>query len=96
MSLEVIIGLAAVSRGWVGYLNLLFSGFGVTLPIWLYELGKLKMNILASSIVILISIVICFGIKNSAIINNIILGLTLIVIIFVIGGGFYFADIDNW
>ena len=92
----MIIGIAAVSRGWTGYLVLMFKGLGVTVPTWTYKLSSHEFNLLSVFVIVAISCIVCLGIKNSAMINNIVISLTILIILFVSGSGFYFADSENW
>lgn len=56
----------------------------------------IDISILSGVIVILITFIAIFGVKQSALVNNIISFLAVFVIVGVIFGGIPFVKIENW
>eukprot|EP01113_Clastostelium_recurvatum_P031218 TRINITY_DN3877_c0_g1_i4.p1 TRINITY_DN3877_c0_g1~~TRINITY_DN3877_c0_g1_i4.p1 ORF type:complete len:616 (-),score=79.31 TRINITY_DN3877_c0_g1_i4:118-1932(-) len=93
-----IFSASAVARGWSGYVQMLALGAHVDIPKWLsgYDIGFLEFDLLAALLIILISVVAIFGMRASAWLNNIVTGLSIIVIFGVIFGGIPFIESKNW
>lgn len=101
MILEYIIGMSALGRACSEYMNSLSGGF-----IYKHFLDKLSWldspalakfpDFLALIILILVSIIIGLGVKHSSMFNNTVTAINVIVIIFALCAGSYYADIRNW
>lgn len=58
--------------------------------------GSLQCDFIAPSIIAILTVLLCFGVKGSARFNNVMVVVTLVIILFVICAGFAFADLGNW
>jgi basic amino acid/polyamine antiporter, APA family len=99
LALEFIIGASAVSVGFAGYLNsLLDQVFGVTLPDAISappgEGGT--VNVFAVAVVVLVGALLVRGVRLTARANVALVGLTVAVLVVVIGVGATQIDADNW
>jgi basic amino acid/polyamine antiporter, APA family len=107
--LEYAVGAATVANGWSGYFQSVIGSLGLKLPDALsgpvvnYDpnLGKVVatgsvINLPALAIVIIITIVLVIGIKESARFNAVMVGVKLAAVLFVIGVGVFFINSANW
>lgn len=107
--LEYAVGAATVANGWSGYFQSVLSSLGLKLPEALsgpvinYDpnLGKViatgsLINLPALAIVIIITIVLVIGIKESARFNAVMVGVKVAAVLFVIGVGAFFVNTANW
>jgi APA family basic amino acid/polyamine antiporter len=98
--LEYAVGAAAVAVGWSDYLRVMLEGLGIHLPIALSRAAGSAPGALidlpALIIVLLVTTVLYIGIRESARINSIIVGIKLIVIMMVIVVGAFFIKPANW
>lgn len=107
--LEYAVGAATVANGWSGYFQSVLGSLGLKLPPALsgpvvnYDpnLGKVistgnLINLPAVAIVIIITIVLVIGIKESARFNAVMVGVKLAAVLFVIGVGAFFINTANW
>ncbi|HWT94301.1 MAG TPA: amino acid permease [Solirubrobacteraceae bacterium] len=97
--LEFTIGAAAVGVSFAGYLNsLLDQVFGVTLPdaITSPPGDGGTVNLFAVAIVLLVGAVLIRGIQITARFNKYLVGLTIVVLLVVIGVGITEVDTSNW
>jgi APA family basic amino acid/polyamine antiporter len=107
--LEYAVGAATVANGWSGYFQSVIGALGLKLPQTLNgpvvnyepELGKVVatgslINLPALVIVIIITIVLVIGIKESARFNAVMVGVKLAAVLFVIGVGTFFINSANW
>lgn len=105
--LEYLFACSSVSVGWSGYMISLCEGWGIHLPGhliqstfdhtdegWIFT-GSL-FNFPAVFIVILISCLLMGGIKQSALINNIVVVIKVGVILLFIGFGLSYINLENW
>lgn len=96
--LEYTVAATCVSISWSQYLNVFLQGFGVTLPeAWTtnpFDGGI--MNLPAFIIVIIMSIILMRGTKESSWVNNIIVFLKVCVILVFIVLGWQFINTDNY
>lgn len=105
--LEYLFACSSVSVGWSGYMLSLLDGWGIYLPSqitqstfdhtadgWVWT-GNI-INFPAVFIVILVSVFLIGGIKESALVNNIIVVIKVGVILLFIGFGLSFINMDNW
>jgi basic amino acid/polyamine antiporter, APA family len=97
--LEFTIGAAAVSVGFAGYLNsLLDQVFGVTLPdsIAAPPGDGGTVNIFAIGVVLLVGLLLVRGVRLTAKANTYLVGLTVLVLLVVIGVGATQIESGNW
>lgn len=93
-----IIAGAAIANGWSSYFKSLLEGFGIIIP---KEYTTLPSeggygNVLAMTVVLLITIVLFKGTKSSKFVNNFMVAIKILVILlFVLVGIFYIAP-TNW
>lgn len=106
--LEYLFACSSVAVGWSGYMVSLCNGWGITLPEHLTKAtfdhlptgewvatGSI-INFPAVFIIALISTLLLGGIKQSALINNIIVVIKVGVILLFIGFGLSYIDTGNW
>jgi APA family basic amino acid/polyamine antiporter len=98
--LEYGVACVAVAIGWSGYFNNLLKLAGLDLPYWATHPpggsdGGIA-NIPAAIIVLLVTIILVVGIKESARATGIVVVIKLAVILFFIGIGSTSVDPDNW
>ena len=106
--LEYAIGGAAVAVGWSGYFTSLLKSLGVALPPRLTAAtgqavtladgttAPALINLPAAAIVILITVLLVGGTRESARLNNIMVGVKLTVVLAFIGLGAFYVNTDNW
>ncbi|MEB3245976.1 MAG: amino acid permease [Vampirovibrionales bacterium] len=96
--LEYTVGSAAVARGWAGYLEKVLHGFNLVPPAWLTKLPILGIdcNPMAALIVILVTTLLCIGVKESARLNAVMVAIKLFVVLFVIILGAQMINPGNW
>lgn len=106
--LEYLFACSSVAVGWSGYMLSLLEGWGIYLPYqiitptfdhlpdgsWVWT-GSI-INFPAVFIVILVSSFLMGGIKQSAVINNVIVVIKISVILLFIGFGISYIDLSNW
>ena len=105
--LEYLFACSSVSVGWSGYMLSLLDGWGMHLPMqiaqpafdhtaagWVWT-GSF-LNFPAVFIVVIISVFLIGGIKESAFVNNIIVIIKVGVILLFIGFGISYINLDNW
>jgi APA family basic amino acid/polyamine antiporter len=98
--LEVVVGASAVSVSWGKYFNTILHYIGIQLPAAITG-GKpilfgLPINLLATLVAILLTIVVTIGIRESARFNLIVTSMKLSVVIFFIIFGIFFIKFANW
>jgi APA family basic amino acid/polyamine antiporter len=91
--LELALGAATVAVGWSEYLAIVLKEAGVTIPSWLY--GD-KHNLLAAGIVLLLTVLICFGAKVTSRVNLVIVAIKIAVVLFVIIAGLFYIKSSNY
>ena len=107
--LEYGIAAATVSAGWAGYFGRMMHGFGVDLPAqWShapYDVDASGSHIVATGavlnlpamvIVALMAWALIAGITQSKVVNNLIVGLKMLIVMTVIGFGAFFIHPENW
>src|SRR6476619_2898190 len=71
--LELALGAATVAVGWSAYFVDVMDRAGITVPTWAYHVGPeasgIQHNLIAAAIVLILTVVICLGIKISAEVN---------------------------
>jgi len=98
--LEYVIGTASVARGYSGYLDSLMNNtmqnyYKSLMPISVPFLAEYP-DLTASSITLLLTILLSIGVKESSRFNNVFTLLNLCVVIFVVVAGLSAANTDNW
>lgn len=99
--LEYVIGCASLGRSWSDYfdstLNDTIRNFALS------YLGEIRLNgfasypdVFAFTLVLLMTLILTLGVKNSSRLNTVFTGINLFVILFIICVGFYFAKFENW
>lgn len=106
--LEYAIGGAAVAVGWSGYFTSLLHALGVSLPPRLTAAtgqavtladgttAAAVVNLPAAAIVLLITVLLVGGTKESARLNNIMVAVKLTVVLAFIGLGAFYVSTANW
>ena len=99
--LEYVIGSAVIARAFSAYLNNLSGGivFNATHAAFghidLHGLSK-ELDFLSFGVIIIFSILLSTGVKNSSILNNILTVINIAIAIFVVIVGAFFAKGENW
>ena len=105
--LEYLFGASTVAVGWSGYLNSLLHDFGLSLPAAFaqapltyhhatgWQATGAFMNLPAMIIVLLCTALLVIGIKESALVNNIIVIVKITVILLFIGFGIFYIKADH-
>lgn len=100
--LEYAVASGAVAIGWSGYfVNLLQMWFGINLPAFLTTIHSPQhpeglINLPAAIIVLLVTALLVWGIKQSATVNSVIVVIKVSIAIFFIGVGIFFIKFANW
>ncbi|MDR2423579.1 MAG: amino acid permease [Prevotellaceae bacterium] len=105
--LEYLFACSTVAVGWSGYMVSLINGWGIEIPNHLTEATLIYssegwnfsgsiINFPAVFIVALVTVFLIGGIRQSAIINNIIVVIKVAVILLFIGFGLSYINVDNW
>lgn len=96
--LEYFISVPAVSTGWSSYANDMLATMNIPLPDYLLN-GPLNggvFNLLAFSIILLLTLLLMIGVKSSARVNNIMVALKLCVILLFIAVASTEVRTENW
>ncbi|EFA80265.1 putative cationic amino acid transporter [Heterostelium album PN500] len=99
LTLEYAISASAVARGWSGYFSNFFTVFNTTTPEFVLGYGVdsvFNIQPLAPVIIIICTVILAFGVKDSARFNMAITSLNMITIFFFIIFGSFFIDTSNW
>jgi APA family basic amino acid/polyamine antiporter len=91
--LELTPGASTVAVGWSSYFADVMKSAGVTIPAWAYGGGH---NIIAAAIVLILTPVICLGIKISAQVNWLIVAVKIGIVLFVIVAGCFYTKASNY
>jgi APA family basic amino acid/polyamine antiporter len=98
--LEYGVACVAVAIGWSGYFNNLLKLAGLELPYWAtHPPGGAEggiANIPAAIIVLLVTVILVIGIKESARATGLIVCLKLVVILFFVAIGAPAVQVENW
>ena len=97
--LEYGVACVAVAIGWSGYFNNIFKLCGIELPYWATHAPGTEggiANLPAAIIVLLVTIILVIGVKESARATGVIVLIKLAVIIFFIAVGAGAVDKANW
>ncbi|KYQ88673.1 putative cationic amino acid transporter [Tieghemostelium lacteum] len=99
LTLEYAISASAVARGWAGYFETVFSVFNKTAPEWItgYSINSvINFAPIAPAIIIVCTIVLIFGVKDSSRFNLAITCVNIVTILFFIILGAIHVDYKNW
>ena len=98
--LEYAVGSMTVAVGWSGYFQRILAGFGVHLPGWMCAApGAMEgavVNLPAAIIVLLITVLLVIGVRESARFNAAMVAIKLAAVVFFIFAGFTFVKPENW
>ncbi len=91
--LELALGASTVAVGWSTYFADVMNEFGITIPGWAYGEGH---NFLAAGIVLILTAVICLGIKVSSQVNFVMVVIKVGIVLFVIIAGLFYIKTANY
>ena len=95
--LEYAVGAMTVAIGWSGYMQRLLLGVGIELPTALAAAPPIGVvNLLAVLIVLVISVLLVVGTRESARANAVMVGVKLIAVLVFIGAGATYVRPENW
>jgi APA family basic amino acid/polyamine antiporter len=107
--LEYLFGAATVAVGWSGYFGAFLHRLGIDLPAGFmsaplavegtHNLTRVPggvMNVPAVALIVLMTILLVIGIKESARFNNVIVYIKIAIVVLVIGFGFLHVNKANW
>ncbi len=97
--LEYAVTISAVAIGWSGYIVSLLNAAGIYLPAALINAPGVDggmINLPAIIIILLISILLIRGVKESAAINNIMVGIKIVVVLLFLALGVFHVRPSNW
>ena len=96
--LELALGASTVAVGWSQYFADVMKTIGVTIPERIYSESPslTSPNLVAAVIVLLLTAVICLGIKVSARVNTVIVAIKLAIVLFVIVAGLFYVRAANY
>ncbi|MDW3683999.1 amino acid permease [Cupriavidus sp. CV2] len=100
--LEYGLATSAVSVGWSGYFQSLMAGFGLHLPAMLTAAPgavpgvQTLFNLPAAVIMLLITWVVSYGVRESARLNNVMVAIKIAVVLLFIGVGVWHVKPANW
>ncbi|MGI8579592.1 MAG: amino acid permease [Solirubrobacteraceae bacterium] len=91
--LELALGAATVASGWSTYFRqVMQETFGVNLPTWL---DGAHHNLVAAGIVLILTALLCFGIKLSTRFNAVIVAIKVTIVLLVIVAGLFYVKGKN-
>jgi basic amino acid/polyamine antiporter, APA family len=91
--LEMALGASTVAVGWSTYFADVMGSAGITIPGWAYGEGH---NLVAAVIVLILTGVICVGIKISSQVNFVFVAVKLGIVLLVIVAGVFFIKSGNY
>jgi basic amino acid/polyamine antiporter, APA family len=91
--LELALGASTVASGWSDYFVDVMQSAGWTVPESLYSEGH---NLVAAAIVLILTAVICLGIKVSSQVNAVAVLVKVGIVLFVIVAGFFYVKSSNY
>lgn len=99
--LEYVIGTASIARAFTPYIDALFNDaplstfFKKYLPLHVPMFSE-YVDLLAFGLCIFFTVLLCLGVKESTIINNIFTVVNVVIILYIMICGAFKADIHNW
>ncbi|MBA3234100.1 MAG: amino acid permease [Propionibacteriales bacterium] len=98
--LELALGASTVAVGWSTYFADVMDQAGITIPTWAYDVDTeapgLKHNLVAAAIVLILTGVICLGIKVSSQVNFVMVVIKLSIVLLVNFAGLFFIKSGNY
>ncbi|MEY4589345.1 MAG: hypothetical protein RL497_1421 [Pseudomonadota bacterium] len=101
--LEYGVAVAAVANGWAGYFNNVLHVIGIDLPVFLTRgpwasgpEGAGLVNLPAFIIVLLLTVMLIVGVKQSAKLNTGMVFIKLLAIVIFVSVGVFHIDSENW
>ncbi len=97
--LEYAVTISAVAIGWSGYIVSLLNAAGIYLPAALINAPGVDggmINLPAIIIILLISILLIRGVKESAALNNVMVGIKIVVVLLFLALGVFHVRPSNW
>ena len=91
--LELALGASTVAVGWSTYFADVMKQVGITIPDWVYGSGH---NLIAAVIVLILTGIICLGIRVSSQVNIVIVTIKIAVVLFVIVAGLFYIKVSNY
>jgi len=91
--LELALGASTVAVGWSTYFADVMKGAGITIPGFAYGEGH---NLVAAAIVLILTAVLCAGIKISSQVNFVFVVIKLSIVLLVIVAGVFFIKSSNY
>jgi APA family basic amino acid/polyamine antiporter len=91
--LELALGASTVAVGWSTYFADVMTQVGITIPEWAYGEGH---NLVAAVIVLILTAIICAGIKISAQVNFVMVVIKVAIVLLVIVAGVFFIKWANY
>jgi APA family basic amino acid/polyamine antiporter len=91
--LELALGASTVAVGWSTYFADVMKQAGITIPSWAYGEGH---NLVAAAIVLILTAVICAGVKLSAQVNFVMVVIKVSIVLLVIVAGVFFIKWANY
>jgi APA family basic amino acid/polyamine antiporter len=91
--LEFALGASTVAVGWSTYFADVMRSAGITIPDWAYGNGH---NVVAAGIVLILTAVICLGIKTSSQVNMAMVAVKIGIVLFVIIAGLFYIKASNY
>lgn len=99
---EYLLAVSAVAAGWSGYAQAFLESVGIRIPAFLtgapgaVEGQTTVFNLPAFFIVIVITLLLSLGVKESKRLNNIMVVIKVLVIALIIGVGVFYMEPANW
>ena len=91
--LELALGASTVAVGWSSYFADVMKEIGITIPGFAYGEGH---NLVAAAIVLILTAVLCVGIKISSQVNFVFVVIKVAIVLFVIIAGLFFIKMSNY
>jgi basic amino acid/polyamine antiporter, APA family len=93
LALELALGASTVAVGWSGYFADVMKSVSIVVPDWAYGGGH---NLVAAGIVLILTGIICLGIKVSSQVNTVMVAVKIGIVLFVIIAGLFYIRSDNY
>jgi APA family basic amino acid/polyamine antiporter len=93
--LELALGAATVAVGWSDYFNSVLHSAGLDLPTSISG-ETATVNVAAGGIVLVLTAVICLGIKLSARVNAVAVAVKVFIVLFVVVAGLFYVKASNY
>lgn len=95
--LEYAVGSMTVAIGWSGYFQRILAGFDLHLPQWMAAAPPAGViNLPAVLIVLLITVLLVVGVRESARFNAAMVAIKVAAVLFFLAAGFSHVDTANW